>query len=247
MPLLPGGMLWDMDDTILTFDAVADISWDQTLHQISSALPNIDSRVLKNAIRDTARVFWSDPDRHRTGRLHLDRTRQDIVLAALSSLHVPDGHLAATIAATYGRIRDEHIRPVPGAVETLRILQKLNIPLVLVTNGESKAQREKIRRFHLEPFFTAICIEEECGVGKPDREIYERALAGLGLPPEDVWMIGDNLIWEVAAPQKLGIRGIWVDYQRRGLPEGSPVIPYKIVGTAAEIVPMMSLPHSQAQ
>ena len=32
-------------------------------------------------------------------------------------------------------------------------------------------------------------------------------------------MVGDNLEWDVAAPQRLGLRAVWVDGPGRGLPK----------------------------
>ena len=34
-------------------------------------------------------------------------------------------------------------------------------------------------------------------------------------------MVGDNLEWDVAAPQRLGMSGVWIDARGRGLPEHS--------------------------
>jgi len=38
-------------------------------------------------------------------------------------------------------------------------------------------------------------------------------------------MIGDHIEWDVAAPQRLGLRGIWVDRERAGLPRAPPCVP----------------------
>ena len=40
----------------------------------------------------------------------------------------------------------------------------------------------------------------------------------------------------IAGPQRLGIHGIWNDYRRRGLPEGSPVVPDRIIHSLGELV-----------
>src|SRR2546426_7554913 len=32
------------------------------------------------------------------------------------------------------------------------------------------------------------------------------------------WMVGDHLEWDVGAPQRLGLSGVWVDRGGRGLP-----------------------------
>ncbi len=66
-------------------------------------------------------------------------------------------------------------------------------------------QRSKINRFGLADLFDLILIEGEVGFGKPDPRVYERALESLGVAAGDTWMVGDNLEWDVAEPQRQGI------------------------------------------
>ena len=70
----------------------------------------------------------------------------------------------------------------------------------------------------------------------PERCVYEHALSELQVDAGDAWMVGDNLEWEVKAPQELGMKGVWVDIEGRGVPEGAGVEPDKIVRTIAELV-----------
>ena len=84
--------------------------------------------------------------------------------------------------------------------------------LALVTNGGAEGQRAKIERFSIAPLFNHIQIEGEHEFGKPDERAYLHAMNALGVEPHETWMVGDNLEWEVAAPQRLGIFAIW---QRR--------------------------------
>jgi putative hydrolase of the HAD superfamily len=48
--------------------------------------------------------------------------------------------------------------------------------------------------------------------------------------------VGDNLVWDVGAPQKLGIFGIWNDYRNKGLPPSSKIIPDRIITNISELV-----------
>ena len=48
--------------------------------------------------------------------------------------------------------------------------------------------------------------------------MYRHALAALGTRPEDAFMVGDHLEWDVGAPQRLGVRGVWVDGAGRASP-----------------------------
>jgi putative hydrolase of the HAD superfamily len=72
-------------------------------------------------------------------------------------------------------------------------------------------------------------IDGEVGIGKPEAGIYLLALDRLGVSADEAWMIGDNFEWEIAAPQKLGIRGIWIDHRGAGVAEGSPVQPCMVI------------------
>ena len=40
--------------------------------------------------------------------------------------------------------------------------------------------------------------------------MYRLALEELDVEPHEAWMVGDSLEWDVEAPQKIGIKGIWV-------------------------------------
>jgi putative hydrolase of the HAD superfamily len=104
-----------------------------------------------------------------------------------------------------------------------------------LTNGDGETQRYKIERFDLAKYFETILIEGELGFGKPNMRMYRLALSSLGLKPEQTCMIGDNLNWDVEAPQELGIRAIWIDRKGTGLPTGSNAIPHGIIRDVSEI------------
>ena len=63
-----------------------------------------------------------------------------------------------------------------------------------------------------------------------------RIIDGLGVPAREAWMVGDHFEWDVAAPQRLGLRGIWVDRERTGLPRGAAVRPHRIIKEFPEIL-----------
>jgi putative hydrolase of the HAD superfamily len=50
-------------------------------------------------------------------------------------------------------------------------------------------------------------------------------------------MIGDNLEWEVEAPQRLGIYAIWLDAHGQGLPSEATVKPDRIIRSLTELLP----------
>src|SRR5262249_15888371 len=89
-------------------------------------------------------------------------------------------------------------------------------------------------RFELAPFFEVIVIEGEFGAGKPDEAVYRHALDRLGVAPGAASMVGDHLEFDVAGPQRFGLRGIWLDPGGAG-PADSPVRPPRVIPSLREL------------
>jgi putative hydrolase of the HAD superfamily len=228
--MLPPVILFDLDDTILDDTGGASAAWEQAC--IDSGAPD----GLYDAIRAAGAWFWSDPDRHRTGRADLLEARRTIAATALQNLGLPDDGLSTRISARLNALRDEAIAPLPGAIDTLEVLRAGGVRLGLLTNGSARHQRWKIERFSLESQFDYVGIEGEVGVGKPDPESYLRALRALAVEPGEAWMVGDNLVFDVGGAQAVGMHGVWVDVRARGLPDTPVAVPDRIVTSIAELV-----------
>ena len=232
---LPKALLLDLDDTILDDTGRAAECWRDACLAHQSDLGAVDPATLLEVIGRNRAHYWSDPERHRVGRLDQPAARREIVRTSLEALGVDAPSLAERIAEAYGSRRDRRIQPFAGAIETVRWLRENGCRLALLTNGSGAAQRTKIDRFGLADLFETILIEGELGFGKPDARVYGLALDALGIEPSEAWMVGDNLEWDVAAPQRLGIFGIWVDVRAAGLPPEHPVRPDRIVRRLAEL------------
>jgi putative hydrolase of the HAD superfamily len=235
MRALPRAVLLDLDDTILDDSGGLISSWRAACHAHCSSMDGLDPDVVFNAIDRTREWYWSDPERHRAGRLELAWARGEVVRLALVEIGIADDDLARRIGETYHSLRDEAIKPFDDAVATVEWLRVQGCKLALLTNGGSAGQRLKIDRFALAPLFDAILIEGEVGFGKPDPRIYIQALAALDVPATEAWMVGDNLEWDVAGPQREGIAGIWIDARGRGIPAGHAVQPHRIIGRLADL------------
>ena len=132
---------------------------------------------------------------------------------------------AQEYAAFYMKLHNERIRPMDGAVEALDIMKNLGLRLAVVTNGIADTQREKLERFGLTERFEHIFIDTEIGYSKPDPRIFEYALDKMQLQAEDVWMIGDNIRWDVGGPQQIGITGVWINSKQVVIPKEYEIVP----------------------
>lgn len=233
--MLPRAFLLDLDDTILDDSGNVAHCWREACFAYREELGELDPAALHETLERTRRWFWSDSERHRVGRLDLDAARREIVRASLAAFHVDAPALAEKIAGHYRTQRHLGLQPLADAIETVRWLRDSGCRLALLTNGAAEAQRSKIARFGLEELFDVILIEGELGYGKPDPRVYRLALERLGATPAETWMAGDNLEWDVAAPQRLGIFAIWIDRRGDGIPAGQATRPDRVVRSLSEL------------
>jgi putative hydrolase of the HAD superfamily len=235
---LPSVLLLDLDDTIIEDSGGAGRV--ERLWRAACAGPadqgGLDADALYSAIDAYRTWYWSDLDRHRVGRADLRAASAHIVDQALRTLGVADPALARRISDDYRDRRDSDLCLLPGATEALTAFVENGCRLALVTNGTAADQRGKVVRFGLAQYFAHIQIEGEFGLGKPAPEVYRYALAALRATPADAWMVGDNLEWDVAAPQRVGIRGVWVDVAGSGLPPGCGVCPDQVITALDELL-----------
>ena len=239
MPALPRAILFDLDDTILSFGRRSDLLLELAAGHADHFAP-VPLAEAGAALEAAFVDYWADAARHKAGRQNLARSRQEIVEDAFARLRARAPALTPGFAREFGTRfhtwREDRAQCFPGAVDTVEALKARGVRLALVTNGTSEAQRAKLSRFDLARLFEHVQIEEEAGFGKPEPAAYRHALETLGVAAEETWMVGDHLEWEVAAPQRLGIYAIWHDHLHAGLPEGSPIRPDRIIRAIPELL-----------
>ena len=215
IPELPAALFIDLDDTLVAFDAVTDSTWREVWAEFAVGRPGLDEDLLYQTVRQVSEHYWSDPERHRVGRLDIRIARRNIVSEGFALLGLPEMEAIAA-ADRYSSLRLERMYLFPGATGALEFFRARGIFLVLITNGDSAGQRWKINRFGLEPYFDAILVEGERGYGKPDPRIYRDALAAAACSPGQALMIGDNYEWDVLGALSAGIRAVWIDRAGNG-------------------------------
>jgi putative hydrolase of the HAD superfamily len=235
-------MLIDLDDTIISASSNPRAVWVEVAAEFASETGGLDPENVATEILTFSEEFWARADQHRVWRQRLREARRSIVAGAFERFAAKGGRLVdadalRALADRFTDLREERTHLFPGAIEAIDDLKAAGLLLGLITNGAGPIQRPKIERFGLDSRFHHIQIEGEHGFGKPEERAYRHAMDALGVEPHETWMVGDNLEWEVAAPQKLGIYSVWHDYAGAGLPEGSAIRPDRIIRSLSELVP----------
>ncbi len=230
----PRAILFDLDDTILDTTRSATRVWQLTAEAFATEIGQPPA-VFNPILDESRRWYWADADRNRAGRLDVQQSRIDVTLHGLQRLGLDDPDLARRFADHYSEHRVASMRPFDGAFEALQHFKDEGVKMALLTNGDTKAQRDKVRHFGLDRYFEAVLIEGEVGYGKPDPRLFEAALEACDAPAAASWCVGDHLEWEVLAPQRLGLTGIWVDWDHQGLPDDAAATPDRIIHHIAEL------------
>jgi putative hydrolase of the HAD superfamily len=239
MTQLPRAMLIDMDDTILSAYGRPEIAWNKVAAEFAGEFGLITPQQVAAAVLNSARTFWGKAGAE--WRLRLEEARHIVVSNGFAAL-ASDGHarlpqdLASRLANRFSAFREEEMFVFPGAHDAIDAFKARGVKLALVTNGAAGPQRAKVERFALTHRFDHIQIEGEHGFGKPEERAYLYAMQALGVTAPETWMIGDNLEWEVEAPQRLGIYAIWIDVHGDGLPAESTVRPDRIIRSLTELL-----------
>jgi putative hydrolase of the HAD superfamily len=114
-------------------------------------------------------------------------------------------------------IRDgimDRLRLDPLVACALAIAEDAGWVPVVVTNGETHQQEEKLRRTGLDRYLADWVISEEVGVRKPNPRIFaiaaERARSRLA----GAWMVGDSPEADIGGASAAGLRSVWLSRGR---------------------------------
>jgi YjjG family noncanonical pyrimidine nucleotidase len=105
-----------------------------------------------------------------------------------------------------------------GAYEVLQALHG-KYRLAILTNGLKAVQRPRLARSVIRDYIAALIISEEVGAAKPDRAIFDAAIARMGYPPRSaVLMIGDSLTADIQGAIHYGLDTCWYNPARQPRP-----------------------------
>ena len=235
----PRAILFDLDGTLIHYrERKAQLL--EIVTELRDRFEPLTCEDIVEAIENEFGIFWSDPGQHKDWSVPLRQSRRGVCSRALGTFQHELGdrasRIAHDIADAFHERRESEMLVFPGAFETIDALRREGIRLALITNGPRESQRKKVRSFDLEHRFEHIQIEEEFGAGKPEEHVYRNAMSVLGVTPKEVWMVGDHLVFDVGAPQRLGVFGIWHDGFGQGLPANAPTQPDRVISRLKELL-----------
>ncbi|MEU7941106.1 HAD family hydrolase [Microbispora bryophytorum] len=123
--------------------------------------------------------------------------------------------LSETVEELWGRYRKRMpclVRCQPEVLDGLLQLRASGWKVAIVTNGTADNQLGKIEQTRLSEAVDAYALSGIEGIRKPDRRLFEIAAKRCGVALDSGgWVIGDNLVADIAGGRGAGLRTIWVD------------------------------------
>ncbi|NTW15522.1 MAG: HAD family hydrolase [Candidatus Moranbacteria bacterium] len=109
----------------------------------------------------------------------------------------------------YRKVSRGFVRPYPGVLETLERLSKRHL-LSVASYTQSAFTLPELKEVGLSGFFSDHIFSSDIGFRKTSPDFYRECLRIIGAEPAECVMIGDNYQEDVAVPEGIGMKTIWI-------------------------------------
>lgn len=214
-------LLWDFDGTL----AQRPGHWSGAiLEALDASLPGHGYQRAKIAAAMATGYPWHQPD---IAHPHLSDPQawwehmSAVLASALTGLGLGQSDARGATAL----VRDRYTDPAgwqlyPDTIPALTELSRRGWRHAVLSNHVPELPAI-IESLGLAPFLAVIINSASTGYEKPHPQAFRLALAAAGYP-EEVWMIGDNPVADIAGARAAGIRAILVRSPNPGLPDYAP-------------------------
>lgn len=194
-------LLFDLDHTLLDFDAAEDVALSQLLNEEGVE----DIQAYKDYYVPMNKALWKDLELKKITKNELVNTRFAKLFAYFGI--EKDG---AYLAERYQFFLSKQGQIFPGVEDLLKKLIHQGFELYAATNGITFIQTGRLEQSGIAPYFKEIFISEQLHTQKPDASFYEKI--GARIPNFDknqTLMIGDSLSADIQGGNNAGIDTIW--------------------------------------
>lgn len=194
-------LLFDLDHTLLDFDAAEDVALSHLLKEEGVE----DIQAYKDYYVPMNKALWKDLEQKKISKAELINTRFEKLFA-----HFGIEKDGAYLAERYQFFLSKQGQTFPGVEDLLKTLIHQGYELYAATNGITFIQTGRLEQSGIKPYFKEIFISEQLHTQKPDAAFYEKI--GARIPNFDKkysLMIGDSLSADIQGGNNAGIDTIW--------------------------------------
>ncbi len=96
------------------------------------------------------------------------------------------------------------LKPAPGSRALIKRLQKDGLKLMIASSAKDKELKSLLQAAHVDDLLREATTSDDVDNSKPDPDIVHAALTKIGLPPQQVLMLGDTP-YDLEAVSKAGL------------------------------------------
>jgi len=225
-------ILWDVDGTLLDFDA-AEREAIRSCFRLFS-LGECTDEMLSRYTRINKK-YWESLDR---GEL----TKPEILIGRFMEFFRTEGIETDCAEAFNDRYQLELGETVCFCDNSLELVRSLKgkVKQYAVTNGTKVAQDKKLKNSGLGELFDGIFISEEMGFEKPRKEFFDLVFASTGrYVPDEMVIVGDSLTSDMRGGNNADILCCW--YNPKGLSHNKGVHIDWEIKNLQELLPLLQL------
>lgn len=225
-------ILFDLDNTLIDTAGAGEVAIQKT------------SELLKITLGQDERCIRDICDRFKRKLLHefdpaegltIDEVRvkhwEESILEVVRS---PKRSLGKECYYFWKNTRIELLNLSPQVRNLLKEL-RTSYKLLLLTNGETQTQREKVEAVGCEGYFDAIVVGGEHAEEKPSPSIFTHCFTLLGVQALECVMVGDSLDTDILGGYKAGVLAtVWIN-NKGGPPSETSVKPDFTISTVLEL------------
>ena len=194
-------LLFDLDHTLLDFDAAEDIALTHLLKEEGVE----DIQVYKDYYVPMNKALWKNLEQKKISKQELVNTRFSRLFA-----HFGVEKDGAYLAERYQFFLSKQGQIFPGVEDLLKNLIHQGYELYAATNGIAFIQTGRLEQSGIATFFKEIFISEQLHTQKPDAAFYEKIGARISnFDKKYALMIGDSLSADIQGGNNAGIDTIW--------------------------------------
>ncbi|GAB3423840.1 YjjG family noncanonical pyrimidine nucleotidase [Niabella aquatica] len=203
-------LFFDLDHTLWDFDSNAKLTLADLYHTLKLKERGVyDFELFYRNYLAHNTMLWA---RYRNGFIKQAELRVKRMRLSLLDFKIGDETLAESMSRQFLEMLPTRNVLFPYAIEILEYLHNKNYRLHLITNGFEEVQHHKINNSKINHFFDKVITSEGSNSLKPNKEIFEFALAATKANISESIMLGDDMEADIIGASNAGLDQVFINH-----------------------------------
>lgn len=170
-------IIFDMDGVILDSEPLWDIAEFKVLNKYGLSKDAYDSNLTTGFRLQDIVAFW--------------KTKCD--------LNAENKTIEDEIVDELNILIQRETQPMPGVIDLIQFFASQDIKMCIASSSPNKVIENVVNLFDIKRYFTSIHSAQDCSIGKPNPEIFIKAINHSGVRSQDTLIIEDSVNGVIAA------------------------------------------------